>query len=95
MKPEQKGGVRVLGEIRRIPHVMFVVHPSVPAAQRALMRDAIEAFWTSPEGQRFSAQSGLSGVRPPTESELRTLDALAREHRQLLDEARMPESDLR
>jgi phosphonate transport system substrate-binding protein len=95
MKPEQKEGVRVLGETRRIAHVMFLAHPGLPPAQQALIRDAIEAFWASPEGQRFSVQSGLSGVRPLTESELRALDPLAREHKRLLDEARMAESDLR
>lgn len=92
MKPEQKEGLRVLGETQRIPHVMFLVHPSMPQAQQALIRDAIQEFWSSPEGQRFSAQSGLSGVRPPTENELRTLDPLAREHKRLLDEERKGES---
>lgn len=95
MKPEQKEGVRVLGETRRITHVMFLAHPGVPAAQQALIRDALLEFWASSEGQRFSAQSGLSGVRPPTESELRALDPLAREHKRLLDEARRAEADAR
>jgi phosphonate transport system substrate-binding protein len=87
-KSEQKEDVRVLGETRRIPHVMFLVHPGVAPAQQALIREAIEAFWASPDGQRFSVQSGLSGVRPPTDGELRALDALAREHKRLLEEAR-------
>jgi hypothetical protein len=65
----------------------------MPAAQQALIRDAIQEFWTTPEGQRFSAQSGLTGVRPPTENELRTLDPLAREHKRLLDEARKDEGE--
>jgi len=93
MKPEQKEGLRVLGETQRIAHVMFLAHPSMPAVQQALIRDVIQEFWASPEGQRFSAQSGLSGVRPPTENELRTLDSLAREHKRLLDEARKDESE--
>jgi phosphonate transport system substrate-binding protein len=95
MKPEQKEGVRVLGETRRITHVIFMAHPGVPAAQQALIRDALVEFWASSEGQRFSAQSALSGVRPPTESELRALDPLAREHKRLLDEARKAEAAAR
>jgi phosphonate transport system substrate-binding protein len=93
MKPEQKEGVRVLGETQRIAHVMFLVHPRTPAVQQALIRDAIQEFWLSPEGQRFGVQSGLTGVRPPTEEELKTLDPLAREHKRLLDETRNAEGE--
>jgi hypothetical protein len=43
-------------------------------------------------GRKFIAQTGLTGVRPPTEAELRSLDALAAQHKRLLEEARVVES---
>lgn len=92
MKPEEKEGVRVLGETHRISHVMFVAHPEMPGARQAAIRAALEEFMTSPLGRQFSAQSGLSGVRPLNEGEMKKLDALAQEHKRLLDEARKSRS---
>jgi hypothetical protein len=40
------------------------------------------------EGKRFIAQTGLLGVRPPSDNELRSLDSLALDHKRLLEEAR-------
>ena len=92
LKPEQREGVRVLAETRRIPHVMFLAHPDMPAARQAAVRAAIEEFMTSPAGRQFSSLSGLSGVRAPTEADLRKLDALAQEHKRLLDDSRKARS---
>jgi len=95
LKPEQREGVRVLAETRHIPHVMFVAHPDMPAARQAAVRAAIEEFMASPAGHQFSGLSGLSGVRAPTESELRKLDSLAQDHKRLLDESRKARSGSR
>jgi phosphonate transport system substrate-binding protein len=86
IKPEEREGVRVLGETRRIPHVMFLARPDLPPARQAAIRAAIEAFMASPSGAQFTRASGLTGVRPPSEAEMRKLDSLAREHKRLLEE---------
>ncbi len=84
---QMKGQVRILGETRRISHVMFVARRDVPAATRQAVREGIAEFWgATPEGERFRTQSGLEGVRPPTEAELRALDGIAGAHRRLMQE---------
>jgi phosphonate transport system substrate-binding protein len=84
---QTKGQVRILGETRRISHVMFLARRDVPAAARQAVREGIAEFWgATQEGERFRAQSGLDGVRPPTETELRALDGIAGMHRRLLQE---------
>lgn len=85
--PQMKDQVRVLAETRRISHVMFVARRDVTAPTRQEMREGIAEFWEAAEGERFRAQSGLEGVRPPTEAELKALDGVAATHRRLLQEA--------
>jgi phosphonate transport system substrate-binding protein len=89
MREEQKAGVRVVGETRHIPHVMFLARSDMSAQRQSEVRTAISEFMEqSVEGKKFIAQTGLTGVRPPTEAELRSLDSLAQEHKHLLEEAR-------
>lgn len=89
MPQEHRYRVRVLEETRRIPHVMFLAHPDLPAERQAQIRAAIVEFMEQSEaGRAFIAHTGLIGVRPPTEAELRGLDALAQQHRRLLEEGR-------
>jgi phosphonate transport system substrate-binding protein len=89
MREEQKAGVRVLGETRHIPHVMFLARSDMSAQWQSEVRTAISEFMEqSVEGKKFIAQTGLTGVRPPTEAELRSLDSLAQEHKRLLEETR-------
>ena len=89
MRDDQKDKVRVLGETRRIPHVMFLARPDMPAQRQSDIRSAITEFMEqAAEGKRFIAQTGLLGVRPPSDNELRSLDSLALDHKRLLEEAR-------
>ena len=91
MRDEQRAGVRVLGETRHIPHVMFLARSDMPAQRQSEVRDAISEFMEqTTEGRKFITQTGLTGVRPPTDSELRSLDSLAQAHKHLLEEARAP-----
>ncbi|MEO8039696.1 MAG: hypothetical protein ABI794_13075 [Betaproteobacteria bacterium] len=53
--------------------------------RRAIRRGITEFFETTPEGERFSRQTGLLGVRPVTEAELKALDHYAPDHRRLLE----------
>jgi len=89
MREEQKIGVRVLGETRHIPHVMFLARSDMSVQRQSDVRTAIGEFMEqTAEGKKFIAQTGLTGVRPPTDVELRSLDSLAQEHKHLLEEAR-------
>jgi len=89
MREEQKVGVRILGETRHIPHVMFLARSDMSAQRQSDVRTAIGEFMEqTAEGKKFIAQTGLTGVRPPTDVELRSLDSLAQEHKHLLEEAR-------
>jgi phosphonate transport system substrate-binding protein len=88
MPDDHKRRVRVLEETRRIPHVMFVARQDMPSERQAQVRAAILEFMEQTEaGRGFIAQTGLTGVRVPTQAELRALDALAQEHKRLLEEA--------
>ena len=87
MAPETKAKVRVVTETRRISHVIFLARGGVSAAAQRSMRAAIvEFFEATPEGERFASQTGLTGVRTPTDAELHALDPYAQEHRRLLNE---------
>lgn len=87
MAPETKAKVRVLTETRRISHVMFLARSDVSAeAQRSMRTAIVEFFEATPEGTRFAKQTGLTGVRVPTDAELKALDPYALEHRRLLNE---------
>ena len=89
MREEQKIGVRVLGETRHIPHVIFLARSDMSTQRQSDVRIAISEFMEqTTEGKKFIAQTGLMGVRPPTDAELRSLDSLAQEHKRLLEEVR-------
>jgi phosphonate transport system substrate-binding protein len=93
MPAEQKQTVHVLARTRQIPHVMFLARSDLSGEQRAAIRAAIEAFMASAEaGRRFIPQTGMEAVRPPTEAELKSLDALAQEQKRLLEEVRATRS---
>lgn len=87
MAPETRSKVRVLAETRRISHVMFLARGDMdPDMQRRVREAIVEFFEVAPEGKQFSRQTGLTGVRPPTEGELKALEPYAQEHRRLLGE---------
>jgi len=66
---------------------MFLARSDMPAdTQRAIRQAITEFFEATAEGKQFSQQTGLTGVRPPTEAELKALDPYALEHRRLLGE---------
>jgi phosphonate transport system substrate-binding protein len=85
--PETKAMVRILAETRRVSHVMFLARGDMAAETQRTIRLAItEFFEATAEGKQFSQQTGLTGVRPPAEAELKALDPYALEHRRLLGE---------
>lgn len=87
MAPATKARVRVVMETRRISHVIFLARGDVSGeAQRSMRAAIVEFFEATPEGARFARQTGLTGVRAPTDAELRALDPYAQEHRRLLNE---------
>jgi phosphonate transport system substrate-binding protein len=75
MPPEQKAGVRVLGQTAQVPHVMLLARRDVPAREVSRFVQLVQAFVeTTPEGGKFIDTLGYLGLRPPTEAELRSLD---------------------
>lgn len=84
-----RGLVRQIAQTRRMPHMMFVARASMARADREIVLSAITDFMEkTPEGAQFLAETGLGGVRTPSEFELRHLDTLAAEHRKLWEEQR-------
>lgn len=81
--------VRQIAQTRRVPHMMLVARTSLPRTEREHIAQAVIDFMErTPEGAQFLQDTGLGGVRPPSELELRTLDTLAAEQRKLWEEQR-------
>jgi len=75
MPADHRTGLRVLTQTPQVPHVMLLAGRDV-APQDAdrfvqLVRDFVD---NTPEGRKFIDGLGYLGLRPPTETELRSLD---------------------
>lgn len=81
--------VRQIAQTRRIPHMMLVARSTLPRAEREHIASVVIDFMErTPEGAQFLHDTGLGGVRVPSEIELRTLDTLAAEQKKLWEEQR-------
>lgn len=81
--------VRQIAQTRRVPHMMLVARTTLSRTEREAIAAAIAEFMDkTPEGAQFLHDTGLGGVRPPSEAELRTLDTLAAEQKRLWEEQR-------
>ena len=87
---EQRAQVRQLGQTRKISHLMLVARTDLSQQERDNVQSAVMEFIDrTPEGAKFLKETGLGGVRPPTESDLRSLDTLAAEQRRIWEELRI------
>lgn len=87
---EQKAQVRQLAATRRIPHLMLVARTSMLTADKESLQAAMTEFIErTPEGAKFLRETGLGGVRAPTETELKSLDNLAAEQRRIWGKLRI------
>lgn len=84
--PEQSQDIRAIYTTERLPNVMFLAHPALPAADRGLMQRALTGFGDTPEGQQFFATSGYNGIVPLSEAYMKTIDRFVPEARRVLAE---------
>jgi phosphonate transport system substrate-binding protein len=88
--------VRQIGQTRKIAHLMLVARTNLPVAERETLQSIVMDFMMkTPEGAQFLRETGLGGVRPPTEAELRSLDVLAAEQKRIWEELRIGQRPLR
>lgn len=74
MAPEVRDALREIATTPAVPHVIYLAHPRVPAAEVRQLRELLVAFGKHPGGAAFFEQTGFAGLEPPTPEQLRTLD---------------------
>ena len=75
MPEEVRNGLREVAMTRAVPHVIYLAHPQVPAAEVNRMTELLLAFEKrSPQGSEFFDKTGFLGYERPTPQELRSLD---------------------
>ena len=75
MPPDVRNSLREIAATGSVPHVIFLAHPKVPAADEKRMTELLLAFETrSPAGIKFFEKTGFAGYVRPTAAELRRLD---------------------
>ncbi len=75
-KPEaMRKSLRVVTEMARLPGFLVMANPQMPAADKERLKALVLAFPGSEEGQRFFALTGLTGIKPAEEKDLKFLDA--------------------
>lgn len=85
--PADRGKVRQIGQTRQVPHMMLMARTTMARSERDSITAAVIDFMQkTPEGAQFLLDTGLGGVRPPSDAELRSLDTLAAEHKKLRDQ---------
>ncbi len=92
----QRMQVKQIAQTRKIAHLMMVARSVFSLSERENLKSAvIEFMQTTPEGMKFLNETGLGGVRPPTEAELKNLDFLAAEQRKIWEELRLGDRQVR
>jgi phosphonate transport system substrate-binding protein len=85
MPESTRKALRVIGETRAVPHMIYLAHPGVPAAERERMVQAMLAFVADKERSgAFFEKTGFGGFVPVTEAELASLDGYRKEIHRLL-----------
>jgi len=92
----ERAQVREIAQTRKITHLMLVARSSLTRHDRDALQSAIAEFMErTPEGSKFLRETGLGGVRPPSEAEMRNLDTLAAEQKKLWEERPSTSKSLR
>jgi phosphonate transport system substrate-binding protein len=87
MPDELKDSMRVLATTDQVPHVMYLAHPRLGAAETERIRTALLHFAESPEGRAFLQANGFEGIRPVDDADLKRMDPYVKELRQMLGQA--------
>lgn len=82
--PEQRAGIRVLFKSDVLPNVTILAKPTLTAAERDALRQALLAFPTTVEGQAFLQKSRFLGIAAANEDFMKQLDAYLPETRRHL-----------
>lgn len=76
LPPDQRAGLTMLARSDVVPHVMILARRDMGAGETErfarLIREFVEQ---TPEGREFIDRLGYLGLRPPTDAELKSLDA--------------------
>lgn len=85
MPQELKGSVRTLATSNEVPPIMYLARPKTPRREVAHMtRLLLEFAENTPEGKKFMSDTGHLGLRPPTASEMKSLDPYVSDLKTLL-----------
>lgn len=87
MPDELKDSVRVLATTDQVPHVMYLAHSRLGAAETERIRAALLHFAESPEGRAFLQANGFEGIRPVNEADLKRMDPYVTELKSMLGQA--------
>lgn len=80
----QRQDIRTIYTTDRLPNVMFLANPRLPAAERDAMRRALTGFGRTPAGEQFFSTSGYNGIVPLDDAYMKTIDIYIPETRRIL-----------
>ncbi len=92
----QRAQVKQIAQTRKIPNLIMVARSDLSRIARDALQAAVTEFMeTTPEGVKFLKETGLGGVRPPSDAELKHLDSLATEQKRIWEELRLVQRQTR
>ncbi len=80
----QRQDIRTIYTTDRLPNVMFLANPRLPANERDAMRRALTGFGRTPAGEQFFSTSGYNGIVPLDDAYMKTIDIYIPETRRIL-----------
>lgn len=80
----QRQDIRTIYTTERLPNVMFLANPRLPATERDAMRRALTGFGGTPAGEQFFSTSGYNGIVPLDDAYMKTIDIYIPETRRIL-----------
>ena len=92
----QRVQVKQIAQTRKIANLIMVARSDLSRVEREALQAAVTEFMeTTPEGDKFLKATGLGGVRPPSDAELKNLDALAADQKKIWEELRLGQRQAR
>ncbi|MFN0316078.1 MAG: phosphate/phosphite/phosphonate ABC transporter substrate-binding protein [Burkholderiales bacterium] len=88
--------VKQIAQTRKISNLIIVARADLSRPGREALQAAITEFMeTTPEGAKFLKETGLAGVRPVSDTDLKNLDSLAADQRRIWEELRLGQRQVR
>lgn len=82
---ELRDSLRAIATSESISNQFILASPSLSATRIAALKQALLDFAAAPEGQRFFASSGLGGLKPVTDADLKKMAPYARDVQAMLN----------